>query len=92
MDLLHLFAGGAIHNTRLMALHQLVQPLVLVLVRIASRNAEMQVFLANPRTIVTGSSSLKCSRISSRTRVVAVAVRAATCGRPIASIALPSFQ
>ena len=48
MDLLHLFAGGAIHNTRLMALHQLVQPLVLVLVRIASRNAEMQVFPRKP--------------------------------------------
>ena len=46
--LLHFFAGGAINNTRLVTLHQFVQPLVFVFVRIARSNAEMQVFPRKP--------------------------------------------
>ena len=43
VHLFHLLAGGTINNARLVAFYKIVQPLVLLLVRIARSNPEMQI-------------------------------------------------
>ena len=88
---LHALAGGAIDDARLLLVDERLQPVVLRGLLFDLMDAQAQVRAARTRRRTPAAPAAPSwARMSRRTSGVAVAVNAATCGRPSFSSTSPS--